>query len=120
MMTISTEPNWAEVTEKKQRKNDDSKTWKGEIDGESIYGKVEEFKKVTTHDGRISHVLSLYSDTLSQYYTVWCKGMLLRKLEAANVTPGMVVKIVFVGMKPMSTDPDRSFRSYKVYVAEAQ
>jgi hypothetical protein len=46
--------------------------------------------------------------------------MLLRKLEAAGVATDMMVKIEFVGLKPLATDPDRSFRSYKVYVAEVQ
>jgi hypothetical protein len=119
-MVVKTEPTWAEVTEKKQKKNDDSKTWKGEIDGESIFGKVEDFREVVTKDGRTVHVLNLYNDVLNQSYTVWCRGMLLRKLEAAGVATDMMVKIEFVGLKPLATDPDRSFRSYKVYVAEVQ
>ena len=117
------EYTWNEVTEKKSQKNNqknaESKTWRGETEGESVFGKVEEFKEVTRKDGTTTHVLNLYNDVFNEWYTIWCKGMLLRKLEAAQVEPGKIVKIEFEGFKPLKSDPDKTYRSYKVYTAEA-
>jgi hypothetical protein len=122
MLMNTLEPTWTEVSDKaKKTIDDDSKTWRGEIDGESIFGKIEEFKEVTVKkDGRIAHVLKLHNDVLDETYTVWCRGMLLRKLEAAGAEVGKVIKIEFVGMFPVASDPNRSYRSYKVFVAEGQ
>jgi hypothetical protein len=115
------EYNWTEIEgkNKKNNKNDaDVRTWRGEAEGESIFGKVEEFKEVTRKDGTPAHVLNLFNDAFNEYYTVWPKGQLLRKLEAANVAPGSIVKIEFEGFKPLISNPDRSYRAYKVFVAE--
>ena len=122
MLMNKLEPNWTEVADKpKKTDNDDSKTWRGEIDGESIFGKVEEFKEVTIKkDGRIAHVLKIYNDLINESYTVWCRGMLLRKLETAGVEEGKVIKIQFTGMQPVASDPTKSYRAYKVFVAEGQ
>jgi hypothetical protein len=115
------EYTWNEVTEKKtaknSQKNADAKTWRGETDGESVFGEVKEFKEVTRKDGTTTHVLNLFNEVFNEWYTIWCKGMLLRKLEAAQVEPGKVVKIEFEGFKPLKSDPDKNYRSYKVYVA---
>ena len=119
------EPAWTEFTDKKSSKsskaaNAESKTWKGEEEGDSIYGKVEEFKEITRKsDGTTAHVLNLYNENLNEWYTVWTKGMLLRLIQSAGVEPGQVIKIVFEGFKPMKTMPDRNYRSYKLFVAEA-
>ena len=120
-MVVKTEPTWTEINDKpKKNNNDDGKTWRGEIDGESIFGKVEEFKEVTTKDGRTVHVLKLFNDVFNETYTVWCRGMLLRKLQAAGVEDDKVIKIEFTGMQPVASDPTKSYRAYKVYVAEVQ
>lgn len=123
MLMTSTEPVWTEVVEKKtpkKPKNEETKTWRGDIDGESVFGKVVEFKEVTTKDGRQTHVLTLENDVFNETYTIWANAMLTRKLEAAGAEPGKMVKVEFVGMLPLSSDPTRTFRAYKVYVAEAQ
>ncbi len=125
MIANNVEPVWVQTTDKKSAKKlnpneANTKTWKGEVDGEYIFGKVEDFKEVTRKDGTKAHVLNLYNDVFNEYYTVWARGMLLRLLEAAEVESGKVIKIEFEGFKPMKTQPDRSYRSYKVFVAEAQ
>jgi hypothetical protein len=121
---MSTEITWTEFSEKKSAKNNknnvDAKTWRGETDGESVFGEVKEFKEITRKsDGTKAHVLNLYNEVLNEWYTIWCKGMLLRKLEGAGVEPGKLVKIEFEGFKPLKSDPDRNYRSYKVFTAEA-
>ena len=120
---MTTEYTWTEFVEKKSAKspknNADAKTWRGETEGESVFGEVKEFKEVTRKDGTTTHVLNLYNEVFNEWYTVWCRGMLLRKLEAAGTEPGKMVKIEFEGFKPLKSDPNRSFRSYKVYTAEA-
>ena len=119
------EPTWTEFTDKKTSKksnaaNAEAKTWKGDEDGDFIYGKVEEFKEVVRKDETTAHVLNLYNEALNEWYTIWPRGMLLRLLESAQVEPGKVIKIVFEGFRPMKTQPDRNYRSYKLFVAEGQ
>jgi hypothetical protein len=121
---MSTEPNWNEFTEKRSGKSNkmdaDGKTWRGETEGESIFGEVKEFKEVTRKDGTKANVLELYNETFNEYITVWVRGMLLRKLQAANVESGKMIKIEFEGFKPLKSDPTRSYRSYKLFVAEGE
>lgn len=109
------EMNWVEVGARAQKI-----TWAGEEAGESIWGTVEEFKEVTRKDGTTGNVLTLINEDEKQGYTVWAKSMLLRLLQEAEIKPGMVVKILYEGKERLKTDKTKTFRKYKLFVAQPE
>jgi hypothetical protein len=112
---MSTTYNWTEVGVKAQRM-----TWNGENAGDFIYGTVEDFKEVTRKDGSVGNVLSLTNPDTEEQYSVWAKSQLLRLLTEAQVQPGMMVKIEYLGKQKLKTDKTKSFRAYKLFVASQE
>ena len=109
---MSTTYNWTEVGVKAARM-----TWNGENAGDFIYGEVEDFKEVTRKDGTTGTVLSLTNPDTEEQYSVWAKSQLLRLLTEAQVQPGMMVKIEYLGKQKLKTDKSKSVRAYKLFVA---
>lgn len=93
-------------------------TWSGENEGDEIQGMVEEFKEVTRKDGTTAMVLTLSNEDTGDCYTVWTKSQLLRLVKDAQVKPGDLIKIVYLGMQKLKSDKTKSFRSYKLFRAE--
>lgn len=106
------EIQWTEVGAKAQRI-----TWAGEEEGDFIYGVVEDFKEVTRKDGTKGNVLSLENPDTHETYSVWPKSQLLRLIVEANIQPGMMIKIEYLGKQKLKTDKTKSFRAYKLFVA---
>jgi len=106
------EYNWTEVGARAQRV-----TWSGEEEGDFIYGVVEDFKEVTRKDGTKGNVLSLENPDTKETYSVWPKSQLLRLITEANIQPGMMVKIEYLGKQKLKTDKTKSFRAYKLFIA---
>lgn len=107
-----TDTTWVEVGARAQRI-----TWAGEEEGESIYGRVEEYKEVTRKDETKGMVLSLINEDTGDTYSVWPKSQLLRLITDANIQPGMLIKIEYLGKQKLKTDKTKSFRAYKLFVA---
>ena len=105
------EIQWTEVGAKAQRI-----TWSGEVEGDFIYGVVEDFKKVTRKDGTEGDVLSLANPDSGDTYSVWPKSQLLRLITEAKIQPGMMIKIEYLGKQRLKTDKTKSFRAYKLFV----
>lgn len=113
-MNFEVAEQWDEIIGQDEKKRLERMTWRGEEDGDSVQGIVKDYKTVETKRGP-TQVLTITNEEFE--VTVWPGKVLVGLLEKMEVEPGMKVKIVFTGMKTSVNNPDRSYRTYKLYRA---
>jgi hypothetical protein len=102
---------WNEI----QGGNGNGTKWAGEFEGDYIQGVVEKFETVETKDGREAPVMEIFNSEEQLSYTVWPKKQLMQLLTRGQVKVGSTIKIIFEGMIPLTTDPTKTFRKYKLF-----